>query len=157
MPAPKNPSTAKATQAVIRRGDETAARRLRDHNWRVTPPEYVPDPEPMRREAEQSLWLHLAIAGHLVQHPEQTLALAKDNLARWRAKAETTGDHSTSLWDDRWQHVLDGGVEMVLAVITGVGEESIELRQNSPFAGVLGQEERMTILKSHRQHRGVAA
>lgn len=41
MPAPKRPSTAAATAAVRRRGDETAAARLRAHGWLVVPPESV--------------------------------------------------------------------------------------------------------------------
>lgn len=41
MPAPKNPNTAAATAAVRRRGDETAAARLRKHGWLVIPPEVV--------------------------------------------------------------------------------------------------------------------
>lgn len=41
MPAPKNPNTAKATATVIRRGDETAAARLRGHGWIAIPPEQV--------------------------------------------------------------------------------------------------------------------
>lgn len=39
MPAPKRPNTAAATAAVRRRGDETAAERLREHGWIVIPPE----------------------------------------------------------------------------------------------------------------------
>jgi len=39
MPAPKRPNTAAATAAVRRRGDETAADRLREHGWLVIPPE----------------------------------------------------------------------------------------------------------------------
>jgi hypothetical protein len=41
MPAPKRPNTAAATAAVRRRGDETAAARLRDHGWLVLPPEAI--------------------------------------------------------------------------------------------------------------------
>lgn len=41
MPAPKRPNTAAATAAVRRRGDETAAARLREHGWLVIPPERV--------------------------------------------------------------------------------------------------------------------
>lgn len=41
MPAPKRPNTAAATAAVRRRGDETAAARLRAHGWIVIPPEAV--------------------------------------------------------------------------------------------------------------------
>jgi hypothetical protein len=39
MPAPKRPNTAAATAAVRRRGDETAADRLRAHGWLVISPE----------------------------------------------------------------------------------------------------------------------
>ena len=42
MPAPKTPNTAAATQATRRRGDETAAARLREHGWLVVPPEQLP-------------------------------------------------------------------------------------------------------------------
>ena len=35
--------TSAATRAVIRRGDETAARRLREHGWVVLSPEQVAD------------------------------------------------------------------------------------------------------------------
>ncbi len=41
MPAPKRPNTAAATAAVLRRGDETAAARLRNHGWLVLSPEAV--------------------------------------------------------------------------------------------------------------------
>jgi len=43
MPAPKNPNTVAATAAVRRRGDETAAARLRTHGWLVIPPEAAAD------------------------------------------------------------------------------------------------------------------
>lgn len=39
MPAPHTPNTAAATAAVLRRGDETAAARLRRHGWLPIPPE----------------------------------------------------------------------------------------------------------------------
>lgn len=41
MPAPRRPNTAAATAAVRRRGDETAAARLRTHGWLVIPPEVL--------------------------------------------------------------------------------------------------------------------
>lgn len=41
MPAPKQPSTSAATAAVVRKGDETAAVRLRAHGWILIPPEMI--------------------------------------------------------------------------------------------------------------------
>lgn len=43
MPAPMRPNTAAATAATRRRGDETAAARLRSHGWIVVPPEVAAD------------------------------------------------------------------------------------------------------------------
>lgn len=46
MPAPKRPNTAAATAAVVRRGLETMAAKLRAAGWTVIPPEeQVPDSE----------------------------------------------------------------------------------------------------------------
>jgi hypothetical protein len=39
MPAPKRPNTAPATAALVRRGQETMAAKLREAGWTVTPPE----------------------------------------------------------------------------------------------------------------------
>lgn len=51
MPAPKRPNTAAATAAVRRRGDETAAARLRSHGWIVISPEVAEAlPEHVRRD-----------------------------------------------------------------------------------------------------------
>lgn len=41
MPAPVRPNTSAATAAVVRRGDETAAARLRAHGWVVLSPEML--------------------------------------------------------------------------------------------------------------------
>lgn len=38
MPAPKRPNTTAATAAVVRRGHETMARKLREAGWTVIPP-----------------------------------------------------------------------------------------------------------------------
>jgi hypothetical protein len=43
MPAPKNPNTAAATAAVIRRGQETRAARLREAGWIILRPEEIAD------------------------------------------------------------------------------------------------------------------
>jgi hypothetical protein len=51
-----------------------------------------------------------------------------------------------AVWLDRWQAVLDDGVEAVLDVLTSRAPDAVELRQNSPFAGVLPETERRSVL-----------
>ncbi len=46
MPPPKNPNTAAATAKNRRKGDETAAARLRGHGWLVVAPEVLDDLSP---------------------------------------------------------------------------------------------------------------
>jgi len=41
---------------------------------------------------------------------------------------------------------LDAGTEAVLEVLTSRAPEAVELRQNSPFAGVLSEAERRAVL-----------
>lgn len=43
MGTPKTPNTGAATETNKRRGDETAATRLREKGWLVVPPEHLPD------------------------------------------------------------------------------------------------------------------
>jgi len=64
-----------------------------------------------------------------------------------------------AMWLDRWQTVLDAGVEVVLASLTSRDVGAVELRQNSPFAGVPPESERRAILAafSRRWRREHAA
>lgn len=102
----------------------------------------------LNRDQRQSLWLHGAVAGHMAAHPTNTLAHARANLARLRT-AHPTG--MSARWLDAWRAVLDEGPETVLQTLTAQTPLAIELRQNSPFAGVLSDEERRAVLGAFRQ------
>ncbi len=53
-------------------------------------------------------------------------------------------------WLDAWESVLDGGPETVLQTLTSQAPLAVELRQNSPFAGVLPEDERRAVLRAFR-------
>jgi excisionase family DNA binding protein len=101
----------------------------------------------LNRDQRQSLWLHGAVAGHLATDPIETLERARTNLERLRS-AHPGG--MSRRWLDAWQAVLDRGPEAVLETLTSPSALAIELRQNSPFAGVLASEERSGVLGSFR-------
>jgi excisionase family DNA binding protein len=107
------------------------------------------------RDQRQSRWLNAAVAGRVVSDPAGTLEHALRNLQRLRT-AHPSG--MSARWLDRWQAILEAGPEAVLDTLMSVTPEAIELRQNSPFAGVLSDEERRTVLASFREfdHRVVA-
>jgi hypothetical protein len=47
---------------------------------------------------------------------------------------------------------LDRGADAVLEMLTSRSPLAVELRQNSPFAGVLSQEDRARALDAFRSH-----
>lgn len=111
--------------------------------------EPVPSAEPkhlcLDRLRRKALWPHRAVAGRLVSDPDAVLAKAAANLERLRQ----IHPHGMALiWLDRWQTVLDAGVEAVLDTLTSRAPDAVELRQNSPFAGVLPEAERRTVLSA---------
>jgi len=99
----------------------------------------------LTRDQLKALWLHRAVAGRLVADPGAVLSKARVNLDRLR---RVHPDGMASVWLDRWQVVLDDGVEAVLEVLTSRSPHAVELRQNSPFAGVLPEVERHAVLAS---------
>jgi excisionase family DNA binding protein len=97
----------------------------------------------LTRDQFKALWLHRAVAGRLVVDPDGVLAKARSNLERLR---RVHRDGMAAMWLDRWQAVLDDGVEAVLDTLTSRSPDAVELRQNSPFAGVLAETERRSVL-----------
>jgi excisionase family DNA binding protein len=103
----------------------------------------------LRRDELRSLWLHRAVAGKVVADPERAVRLARRNLARLRA-AHPRGQAARRLGE--WERLLDGSVESLLDVLTGRSHQSVELRQNSPFAGLLTERERARVMNAFAAH-----
>lgn len=97
-------------------------------------------PRDIRRQQLRSLWLHRAVAGRLASDPDTGLGIARANLERARALHPRSGP-----WIDAWAAILDDP-EQVMERLTATDAEADELRQNSPFAGVLDDAERTEIL-----------
>ena len=95
------------------------------------------------RDQRRSIWLNIAVAGKLVRNPEPTLTRARENLAALRAQHPRG---QAARWLAEWDLLLDGPIERILEVLTSTTQYARELRQNSPFAGVLTQQERQEVL-----------
>lgn len=104
----------------------------------------------LTREQLATLWLHRAVAGKIVQDPPALLAAAATNLRRLRRMHP---EGRAWEWLDRWQAVLDEGVESVLDALTSSAEYAVELRSTSPFAGTLSEAERRAVLDAFAESR----
>lgn len=106
------------------------------------------DAQAPRREVLRSLWLSRVIAAKIARDPERVLEHARRNLERFERVHTGT---STMRWLDEWRQVLDSGADEVMRVLTSETPHARDMRQNSPFAGVLSDAERSSVLASFRR------
>jgi excisionase family DNA binding protein len=100
------------------------------------------------RDQRRSLWLSHALAGEIVRDPERAMLLARSNIDKLRASSRT------AYWVEAWSDLLDRGMEDVLEALTSRSPRSRELRQNSPFAGLLGDDVRQRVISTFRWAEG---
>jgi len=113
---------------------------------------------PRTREREKSLWLHRAVLGELVCDPERVVGKARSNIERWGHKHAPDGMTATYL--GLWAEVLDSGLDQIVETLTSPSERASELRQNTPFAGVLDDATRLAVLRNftiywNREHENI--
>jgi hypothetical protein len=90
----------------------------------------------------RSLEYHRLIAERVKRDPE-VLRRARERVACWLAEGGPV-DRGRAL---RWQHVLHLPVPELVRVLTRDDETGRDLRQNTPFAGVLTNEERWRVIR----------
>jgi excisionase family DNA binding protein len=98
---------------------------------------------PLTDDQLRSLWLHRAAAGHIVSDPEGTLAWAQARIGELLA-----GEPDGARWLLQWLSLIDRGPEAVMRAMTSTDPLARELRQNSPFVGLLPNDERRAVLEA---------
>lgn len=97
----------------------------------------------LTRDQLKSLLLGYAVAGRVVEDPDRARALARRNIERMRS-ASLRG--SAKEWIDEWASLIEGPLPDLLDALTSRSPRSRELRQNTPFAGILSEHERASVL-----------
>lgn len=96
-----------------------------------------------RREDRVTYELHRAVAKKLVDDPERVLEVVPANIAMLRQQVR--GDLAQR-WLDQWEAASIGAVWELIRLMLGEDSNSKDLRQTSPFAGVLTQQERVVAI-----------
>lgn len=91
----------------------------------------------------RTLEMHRAIAAKIGADPEGTLAIARANLATART-ADTNGN--TTPYLDTWEALIEGPLDRLIRVMSSTDQAARDLRQASPFAGVLSDVERLGVM-----------
>jgi len=100
-----------------------------------------------RREVRLNLALHRAVAKKLLEDPDAVTSIAIRNVPKIRANV--FGRRPESLVDE-WESLLHGPTGPLIAALLDESEHGIDLRQNSPFAGALTTEERLSVIAGPR-------
>jgi hypothetical protein len=93
----------------------------------------------------RSLVMHTVIA-EKIQANSALITHAQQNLGRWRRHREG----SAPAWMDEWRAILKRPPAEVAAIICEPSERGARLRQSSPFAGALSDQERKRIYDAFR-------
>ena len=95
-----------------------------------------------------SLELHRAVAERLLEDPA-LVERARERVAGWLRDGSVAGPYAQA-----WQAVLAGPVEAVARFLADPGEKARQMRQTSPFAGVLDPRTRWSIWRRAREGAG---
>lgn len=92
----------------------------------------------------RTLALHEAIAVKLLEDPESVLARARVQITVIRS-----ADHErrASPYLKTWSRLLEGPIDELTTVMVSTDQSARDLRQSSPFAGVLSDEERLAVIR----------
>jgi transcriptional regulator with XRE-family HTH domain len=100
----------------------------------------------LTRSERQSLALHQAVLLRLLADPDGVRSRARVNLSTMERAAPAAAPYLR-----RWSTLLDGPLGELTLALVATDEEARDLRQNSPFAGVLSASERESALASARE------
>lgn len=97
---------------------------------------------PLTREDRRSLHLHRAIADTLLREPDMVLDRARHNLERMRSQHP-----GAEPLRQEWDRVLRLRIEGIVEVMVDPCMHARDLRQVTPFAGVLSPSERTRVYR----------
>ena len=91
----------------------------------------------------RTLELHRAVSLKIEANPTDTISIARRNLALMR---ESDQFGRSGFYFDTWQTLLDGSLSDLVRVMVSTDAAAKELRQASPFSGILSDDERFEVL-----------
>ncbi len=99
------------------------------------------EPAPMeRREDRVSFELHRAVARKLIEAPDAVRSVIPDGVEMIRSHVRGP---LVNAWLDEWLALSRGPLGPLVDVLLGTDEHAVEMRQNTPFLGILTQQERL--------------
>lgn len=97
----------------------------------------------LTRDQARSLFLHTAIARELRSRESEGIEIARRNIARMRS----VNPHAAPLLDE-WERILQGSIDQIVDSMLDPGFRGQDLRQVTPFGGILTPTRRADVYRS---------
>ena len=94
--------------------------------------------------------LDLAVSAKLRSDP-MLFRTVLSNMKRWQDRLQIGGEDGSRPYLEAWEGIVGRGMLACLAIAEEKSERATELRQASPFAGILTESERRQILERYRR------
>jgi excisionase family DNA binding protein len=101
---------------------------------------------PMTDDQLRSLWIGRLAAARIALDPQGSMAKGRATAERFLAR-----NPDGARWLHQWLALIDRGPEAVMRTLTSTSPSSRELRQNSPFAALVPDNERRQAISAFRQ------
>jgi excisionase family DNA binding protein len=105
------------------------------------------DHSPLTRKDRFSLALHCLVATELLRNEEAVRSRGRTNLETLR-RADADGAATSYL--DAWDRLLRGDLESLIGALTGTEHAARDLRNVTPFAGVVSDAQRRKLIRTIR-------
>ncbi|GEL94816.1 helix-turn-helix domain-containing protein [Cellulomonas composti] len=126
----------------------TGVEREPAHHRRRAPSRTRGRPALQRREERVSLELHRAVARRVRADGPEVREMAKANLEK---VSRTVRGPQASAWVREWSEALEGPTGALIDLLVREDEHGVDMRQVSPFAGVLSAEDRVAAIRRARE------
>jgi hypothetical protein len=88
--------------------------------------------------------MHRMVARRFLESPALVIEFGLNNLHRWKQNGVDCDDFRI------WDQILRSSPQRVPEILSDTGEEATRLRQSSPFAGLISENDRQRILSTTR-------
>jgi hypothetical protein len=105
------------------------------------------DVSQLTSDQRRNLMLGRAVAEVVEQDPERARAIARVNVMELYS---TQPRGHAKRYMEHWSVLLDGPLPKIVEALTSTSQQACELREYSPFSGVLHQHQRLALLASFR-------
>ena len=128
--------------ARIGHGDKTPSLQINKNSEKLSE-KFIKIDTTHNKHELRSLAMHTIVKDILEKDPSKVISFGLENISRWEKAGVDCTDFET------WRDLLNEKGNLLNEALVGINQQSIRLRQSSPFAGLIPEEKRLEIVRKY--------